>query len=716
MVPQIFATWIDGLTPGRYFVRAFIHGYTQTTLDGTTFVDYSFSVASEEAAGDIYFPMDLFASSSIRVTVHFHDLPGTLTEAPILGPDPARFLIAEAFDSVGQVAALNFTYVTFDSSSATIQLTGLGMSGILFPPDPRSGVKYSLFRYRLLRDYGLPADTYTVRVFMRGYIQALPPATQFSELDIGTDVSIATSTGISAISLHMYRGGGINVTLFSGDWQRPQTLQPWVWNRASVAVLVYDFGTRSFVDVINFWNATLNAFSTPTQNSQFNVIPWPNWKLVAGAGAGYLKTNGSTLVDRFGPDFPNRPAFFPEQDFPTNLFLQSIFRVGFLYNTFAYRDPLFRSRLAIYPGTYALNAWTYGYVQSGVYRLGDLGDVVVSVSMGSQADTTIRLIYGVNFTLSIVFKKEGIFSELPFNASMRIRIYDENDQPVAAASTSFDAGHLNPLSNAGFFADGAKVFLAGGANPPIPAGTGLVEYRALAGLFGYNELTAAGAESVQAATLFSADHGVWGSGNLPAAYSGTWKIRVEVVNWYRPADFYPPVPGLLQGESSWIFQYNHLGPFEMRQVIEIPNVRLGGEASIIFELDQLGYLQGIVMGFSWSDAFRTLSWAQLTFNDESGPYVLYTWDGFYDGYLPARTYELEVVDWSPFRGFERQGPVTMTVSDGQFVTGFNFYIDRSYPIPELGDQQVTVILALSVASLFVVKRTVNRRKNQLVPN
>lgn len=706
MVPQVFATWIDGLEPGRYFVRAFIHGYTQTTPDGTTFLDYYFTVAGEEAAGDADFPMDLFASSSIKLTVHFHDLPATQDVSPVLGPDPARFLIAEAFDSDGRVAALNFTRVLFSSSSATMQLTGLGMSGVLIAPDPRAGVKYSLFRYRGLRDYGLPADTYTIRVFMRGYIQALPPALTTQELDIGTDVSITTSTGISEISLHMYRGGGINVTVFSGDWQRPQVAGPWVWNGTSVAILVYDFGTRNFIDVIYHWNALLNLWNLPLQNFQSNVVPWPNWKIVFGSGASYLKTNGSTIVDRFGPDFPNRPSNFPEQDFPTNVFIQNIFGIGFLYNAFLYRGPQFRSTIAIYPGTYALTGWTYGYVQQGVYRLGDLGQVIVSVTMGSQADSTIRLIYGVNFTLSMVFKKEGIFSELPFNASMRIRIYDENDQLVAAASTSLDAGTLNPFgSSAGFFADGTKVYFAGGAKPPIPAGTRLVEYLALAGLFEYTELAAGTSESVRTATFFSADHGVWGSANLAGAYFGNWKIRVQVVNWYRPDEFYPPVPGLLQGESPWLFEYNHLGPFEMHQTIEIPNARLGGDASVIFELDQFGYVQGIVVGLAWSNSFRTVSWAQLAFTGTTATYVFYTWDGFYDGYLPTGQYGLRVVEWSSLNEGHTAVESSIFVSEGQSVNGLNFYLNRSEtPIPELSLAQSMVSLALLSSAVFLLRR------------
>ena len=44
-VPQALATWVNGLTAGRYWVRAWINGYTQTLQDGQTLDEYYFDVA-----------------------------------------------------------------------------------------------------------------------------------------------------------------------------------------------------------------------------------------------------------------------------------------------------------------------------------------------------------------------------------------------------------------------------------------------------------------------------------------------------------------------------------------------------------------------------------------------------------------------------------------------------------------------------------------------
>ena len=58
-VPQVYATWVNGLTPGRYYVRAWTFRYVQTALDGSTFQEYYFDVTPNEWAGDVTLPLDL---------------------------------------------------------------------------------------------------------------------------------------------------------------------------------------------------------------------------------------------------------------------------------------------------------------------------------------------------------------------------------------------------------------------------------------------------------------------------------------------------------------------------------------------------------------------------------------------------------------------------------------------------------------------------------
>jgi len=669
MAPQIFATWIDGLQPQAYFVRAYVHGYVQTTSDGLRFKDYSFKTSSLEHDAGVFIPIDVYASGVVEVTVHFHDSPGTSQSSHIGGPDSRRYLVAEAYDHLGQLSAFNFTNVSSSSSFATLSLTGLGMAGVIPPPDPRSGTKYFLLRYRGLRDYGIPPGTHTIRTYLRGYIQASPPGDSLLDLDVAP-VSTIVLDSHSRISLHMYRGGGINVTVRSVDWQIPRNQRNWTWNNTEVSTLLYDIASKSFIDVVYFWNHTAASWSLPRTNSQFNMIPWPNWRLKFGAGASYLKTNGSVALERFGPALPSPISRTPSQDMATNLFVESVLRIGFLFSFRSYRSADFRSNVALYPGVYSLTAWTYGYVQEGVHVLGDLGRVSVALpKIGSQADSSIQVIAGATFNLTIMFRTENVFKGIPCNSSVRIRIYDDSDRIVAAASTSLDPGVV--IANAGFFADQNKIINASGP-VSIPSGTKIVEYRNLAGLYKYTELLTS-AEIARRALLFAPDYGVWGSTGTGGGYRGNWTVKVDLVNWYSQGQFYPPALGLLQGESAFLHPYNHLGPYESRTTITIPNVPIGGQASIAVALDLRAYISGDVYSFNWFDEVRTASWAVVEMKRGKETYRAYSLDGFYDAYLPQGSYDVRVTLRIPAEG-EFTANRTILLSDGVSILGEDFFL------------------------------------------
>ncbi|HUK50669.1 MAG TPA: carboxypeptidase-like regulatory domain-containing protein [Terriglobales bacterium] len=714
MVPEVFATWTDSLSPGVYYIRVFLNGYVQSNVDGTVFVDYPFLVP---AIGQFNaaLPLDLFQSCAVNVTVHFHDDPETIVDTPIRGPDPARYMIAEAFATDNTLSAFNFTQVAASKSEATISLNGLGMAGDplnISPFDPRAPIKYSLARYRGVYDYGLPTDTYTVRIFMRGYIQALPPATSLDELDQPVSITVSLGYCLLSVSTHMYRGGGINATVSSTDWERPVVARNWVWNNTAVNVLVYDVASQNFIDVINFWNANQHEWMIPKQYSAFTTLPWSGWRTIFGAGASYLFTNGSIAVDALGPDLPNGvpvfPIIDPAQAGTTADFLQENFHEGFLFNFTSYRLPTFRSNLAIYPGKYALSGWTYGYVQDNVVSLGDLGNVIVAVPwLGQVADVNVKLLMGVNITLSILFKTEHIITGTPYNMSVRIRIFDNQDRLVAAA-TSFtaDAGILYPSSdNVGFFANGKRI-----VNQVVPAGTTLLQYKDLAGLYSYVELSSSSlgtlGERVRAATSFSSDHGIWGNGLFSGAYDGPWTVMVDFVNWYRPSAAYPPPPALLQGESPYFFPYNHLGPYAQNGYLQIANAPLSGEASAEFEVDKRGYEQGIILGMNWDDQTRTMSWVQIELVDSTGyQYYWYSWDGWFDGYLNPGPYNMTITEWSHSEGHV---PVrtSIYVNTGEQNHALNFILEESQiPIPEFTLLPIITLISISATGLLLRRRT-----------
>jgi hypothetical protein len=59
MVPQVYATWVNGLTPGRHYARAWVSGYNQSADDGSTFLEHYFDVKPDEWAGEVTLTINL---------------------------------------------------------------------------------------------------------------------------------------------------------------------------------------------------------------------------------------------------------------------------------------------------------------------------------------------------------------------------------------------------------------------------------------------------------------------------------------------------------------------------------------------------------------------------------------------------------------------------------------------------------------------------------
>ena len=112
MVPQVYATWVNGLTAGRYYVRAWTFRYVQSALDGSTFQEYYFDITPNEWAGDVTLPLDLRLSSWVNKTVYFHDVINGITTDPI---DTGAGLLAGALvDANGQVWSYNQTLLGYE--------------------------------------------------------------------------------------------------------------------------------------------------------------------------------------------------------------------------------------------------------------------------------------------------------------------------------------------------------------------------------------------------------------------------------------------------------------------------------------------------------------------------------------------------------------------------------------------------------------------------
>jgi hypothetical protein len=239
-------------------------------------------------------------------------------------------------------------------------------------------------------------------------------------------------------------------------------------------------------------------------------------------------------------------------------------------------------------------------------------------------------------------------------------------------------------------------------------------------------------------------------------YQGGWTAEIDFVNWYAnntsstqncvvslqigttcygSGNYYPPVPGLLMGESYHIipgttaksgislvedgaldFVFlghsmapNHLGPYSQQGTWQISGAHNSGEASAIYEVDLNGLVSGNALAFTWSNEFRPLSWGTLTVTGAgllSTGLNFYTYDGVYEAYLPSTRGSAGSVFYTFSLNAPGYAPQTWkgAVSPGQTGKGQNLYLEQTnIPVPEFSTLTILTFTALA-ASVYVLRR------------
>jgi hypothetical protein len=445
MVPQVYATWVNGLTPGRYYVRVWVFRYVQSQMDGSTFQEYYFDVTPNEWAGDVSLPIDLRLSSWVDQTLHFHDLLNGIVDDPI--DTGAGMMSGVLVDENGHVWSYNQTILGYqglypawgaysggftvpttfqniwgqdlDKGKVNAHAIESGMADIQFwgINDTWSG-----------ENYGIPAGLYTPLTGVLGYL----------EQDSPSQVSITLSGNPTAISNHMYRGAGFQLTIYSTDWERPPVNRPWVWgNPTGVDFLGHPVGQE--IDVGFYNNGTLVDYlgDSISAIADANVqqtsclyqggdtganCPGITASSVQAVGGGWNPVSQSGTVFQGGDG-----AFFGQE-------LRGAGLVGgytsglFTFETATSLFAPFAHTLWLYPtafdsGAYSLRAYTYGYVQ-------DI-QAAAYAQRTQVANLRISLVIGVNVTLNILFKKEHIITPTDANMSVRVRLFDDLGSLVA---------------------------------------------------------------------------------------------------------------------------------------------------------------------------------------------------------------------------------------------------------------------------------------------
>jgi hypothetical protein len=465
---------------------------------------------------------------------------------------------------------------------------------------------------------------------------------------------------------------------------------------------------------VRYFDKGQNKWDIPSQTGA-STIPSVDWQ------SSKLKFNGTLELERYGPDtegwltgganyYDDNPSFgvshvawgldgSGKTVAQTGLWLEFGFdRYGFLASPSRYRTKDLKTKVALETGMYELKAYTLGYVQSVV---------TVYTGKGQQTDTRIDLTIGVNITVNIEFRKEGMFTQVPYNSSVRIQVWNQNNELSAVwCSSVYDRSSFYD----GVIRNGIIAYGGYGTGPE--ARTGEARNWVMKGV---NQL------QVQLVGNY-----VY-SGNdpeLPSDYrwkwcgidQGSYRIEVDLVNMYHSDRSFPTPPGLLLGDNYHIIdgiegpyngrlRFNHLGPWEQKTSATVLHTRLGQEASVVLGLDQRGLVSGNIAGFTWSDELRPISWVSITASGAVGRFTSYSWDGYYDMYLSTGPYEFTISEWSPTNAGHNITSASLTVSTGQTVTGFSFYLERSkIPIPEFPVAVISLVSAVSV-SLCILRRS-----------
>jgi hypothetical protein len=459
---------------------------------------------------------------------------------------------------------------------------------------------------------------------------------------------------------------------------------------------------------------------------------------------------------------------------------------GFLAAKTFWKNSMWLSPIATWPlhfseGQYNLGGYTYGYIQDQPYT--------AYAQNGQVADMRINLIIGVNVTLDILFKKESIITGTPYNMSGRVRLYNDQGQLVATWMSS-EGTYVDKTGHAvgangvlpaagGIDAVGTDAYPAypfgnNGGSPYTQTSSNLNGYDFIPG--GVNEIHIVMAGLPQEIPFGSDLWGVYFGDPIftpgtcdfeldcyPATYAqypfpytgiagapdytGGWTAEADFVPWYTNntltttsvaceaagiscgGQYYPPVTGLLMGESYHIIPgttatsgisltedaalsstfvghsmaANHLGPYSQEGVWQIAGTHNSGEASAIFEVDLNGFISGGVYAFNWANEFRTLSWGTVSVTGATGAtWPFYTFDGIYEAFLPPGTYKFVI-------SAPGYGALTfpLSVSPGETSTAANAFLEQNQiPVPEFSGVAVVAFSALA-ASLYLLRR---RRK------
>jgi len=283
-------------------------------------------------------------------------------------------------------------------------------------------------------------------------------------------------------------------------------------------------------------------------------------------------------------------------------------------------------------GLYQPAVDTFGYLTTPQSRL------PVSLTRGSSlADIKTDVFTGAVIEAIVTFKTENVFTTVPNNIFYRLVVTDQKGNVVAEEhSGRFEAGRYD-------FQPG---FRFGAIPAPAPAQTsGVKQFK----------FFIAGFQPSPTTSVFPTLDTGTGKSGIP---DGTYNINLQVYFVSRAAptrtgtialpgnpstgpgttepNGFPP--GILQGYPWYGGFRPGFGPYAARGTVSVTVTRLPGTGvtTATFELDRLGTVRGLVLGYNLQGDLRTISWAKV--NATGSPGVAQpTFDGQYEIFLQPGT-------------------------------------------------------------------------------
>ena len=219
----------QGIPAGIYTLKAYAFGFVQTAT-------VSVSVT---APGGVTIDVPLVKGGGVVGTVYYLTAQGTTYTLTA-----SASLIIEAYNSTGSLKGVWLGTALTGQTSTAFLIRGTGESVTPVAGTGFTTIQLKTYSGRGIKDGGLSDGGYTIKVYVKSFIQPTPYPT-----------AVISYAGTGSVSIYLKQGGSISGIIYAKDptgvyaesWQRTPTATytPWEWNQTyypdtRIRAYVYD--------------------------------------------------------------------------------------------------------------------------------------------------------------------------------------------------------------------------------------------------------------------------------------------------------------------------------------------------------------------------------------------------------------------------------------------------------------------------------------------